>query len=355
MGLPNIIINFKSSATTAIKRGARGIVAIILKDATLRGFQSLESENDIPSTLSDENKAYVKRAFIGGVNKPNKVVIFAVADDAQNFTEAFSYLETVKFDYVVGGPTLTTQEGTAISTWVKKMRDELDKKVKAVLPGVVADHEGIINFTTTGIKVGEETLTNIKFCSRIAGLIAGTPLNMSCTFAVLPEVDDVPRMTTAELSDEIDAGKFVLFNDGENVKVGRGVNSLTTVSAAKGVSFKKIKVVDIMDLIHYDIKKTVNDNFIGKFPNDYDNKCILITAIQEYYETLEADGLLEKGKSSIDIDIAAQTEYLKSIGKDTAAMNEYEIKSANTGDKVFLTSSISPLDAIEEITMNVSV
>lgn len=33
MGLPNILIEFKSKASTAIKRGERGIVAIIAIDA----------------------------------------------------------------------------------------------------------------------------------------------------------------------------------------------------------------------------------------------------------------------------------------------------------------------------------
>ena len=34
MGLPEIIIEFKTKGVTAIKRSARGIVAIVLKDDT---------------------------------------------------------------------------------------------------------------------------------------------------------------------------------------------------------------------------------------------------------------------------------------------------------------------------------
>ena len=33
MGLPNILIEFKSKASTAIKRGERGIVAVMLIEA----------------------------------------------------------------------------------------------------------------------------------------------------------------------------------------------------------------------------------------------------------------------------------------------------------------------------------
>ena len=75
---------------------------------------------------------------------------------------------------------------------VKTMRDSKRMKVKAVLPNIAADHEGIINFTTGDIVVGDKTYTAGQYCSRIAGILAGTPLNVSSTYFVLSEVDDVP-------------------------------------------------------------------------------------------------------------------------------------------------------------------
>lgn len=355
MGLPNIIINFKSTGTTAIQRGDKGTVALILTDDTNQGFIQLESIKDIPSNLSADNKKYIERAFIGGISVPKKVLLYVLANGVLDYNEAFSFLETVQFDYLVGPHNMTAELANTIAIWIKESRENLDKKVKAVLPSIAADHEGIINFDTTDIKVGDNTFTNTQYCSRIAGLIAGTPLKIATTFTPLPEVTDVPRMTNSKLSEEIDKGKFLLFHDGEKVKVARGVNSLVTTTADKLKSFKKIKLVDIMDLIHADIKKTANDSYIGKFPNSYDYKCILITAIKAYYETLENDELLDRGMSNIEIDIAGQENYLKSIGVDTSSMNEYEIKSANTDDKVFLSSSIKVLDAIEDITINIAI
>lgn len=353
MGLPNIIINFKSTGGTAIKRSEKGIVAILLKDAKENGFMELESINDIPSELSTTNKDYITRAFIGGISVPKKVIIYVMPVAATEYKEAFDYLETVKFDYVVGPPDITTPLATTMASWIKAQRDTLDKKIKGVLPSTASDHEGIINFDTTDIRVGKTKFTAAQYCSRIAGIIAGTPLKVSCTFTPLSEVDDVPRKTITQISADIDAGKFIIFNDGEKVKVGRGINSLVTTTADKGEEFKKIKIVDILDLIHDDVKKTSEDDYIGKYPNSYDDKCLLITAIKAYYEELERDGLLDKDKSIIDIDIAAQTAYLKSIGKDTSKMNDYDIKSANTSDKVYLEASIKPLDAIEDIKLNV--
>lgn len=47
-----------------------------------------------------------------------------------------------------------------------------------------------------------------------------------------------------------------LCGDGEKVKVCRAVNSFVTTTGTKGESFKKIKVVDTMDMIKDDIRLT---------------------------------------------------------------------------------------------------
>lgn len=353
MGLPNIIINFKTVGTTAIKRGNRGIVAIILKDSNINGVKVLNSVTDIPENLSAGNREYVERAFLGGISVPKEIIVYGIAEESTEYTEALNYFATSKFDYLVCPPDVTTELATNVSTWVKSQRDSFDKKIKAVLPNVAADYEGIINFDTTDIKVGSNTYTSAQYCSRIAGILAGTPLTMASTFTVLNEVEDVPRLNKTETDNAIDSGKLILYHDGEKVKIARGINSLNTTTQDKGDAFKKIKIVDIIDMIHDDIKTTANDSYIGKVANSYDNKCLLIAAIQGYYSQLETDGLLDKGKSTIEIDIEAQTNYLIGKGVDVSEMSEYEIKSANTDDKVFLTSSVKPLDAIEEITLNV--
>ena len=67
------------------------------------------------------------------------------------------------------------------------------------------------------------------------------------------------------------------------------------------------------------------------------------------FKELEADDLLVRDASTVDIDVAAQTTYLQSQGVDVSAMDEMAIRKANTQDQVFLTASISVLDAIEDI------
>lgn len=350
-GLPQILISFKSKAASAINRGSRGVVALILKDGSVSAGVSAAEVNDItqiPAGLSSLNKDYIEKALIGGAKPPKKIVVLSLPSAAANYSSALNQLETRKFDYLAV-PGIASADTAAIASWVKTQREGKDIKVKAVLPDTAADHEGVINFATSGIEAGAKTYTAAEYTARIAGLLAGTPLNISATFWPLPEVINIPRLTRDEYDAAIGAGKFVLYHDGEKVKVARAVNSLASTTADKGEDFKKIKIVGIMDLRHDDIKNTIEDSYIGKYPNSYDNKLLLVSAIKAYDEGLEKDGLLDSTfDSSTGIDVVTQKAYLESIGVNTSGMTEQQLKEANTQDKVFLLSNIKILDAIED-------
>ena len=354
MGLPSIDITFKTLGMTAIQRSQKGIVAVILEDAAGAGAHIMTNVTDIPSALGAENRAYLERAFTGYVNPPRKVIAYVVDGTEKTLDDALAYFATQQFDYLVGAPDTESADAQKIASWVKSERAN-KHTVKAVLPGTAADSEAVVNFTTGGIRLGEASVTTAAFCSRIAGLIAGTPMTISCTYAPLAEVSDVTRLTKEQLDTAIDSGEFVLFHDGEKVKVGRGVNSLKTTSQEKGEAFKKIKIVEAMDMIQNYIRMTAEDGYIGKYANSYDNKCLLIMAVKGYLEELERSGILETGTSVVELDLAAQENYLKSKGIDTSDMSEQQIKEANTDAKVFLRARVSILDAIEDIVLPITI
>ncbi len=353
MGLPNIGIIFQQAAITAIQRGERGIVALILKDAVHKGLTIYNSLDEVPTDFSTYNKTQILNAFIGNVKAPLKVLIFVEDTTATDYTEAQTALETVKWNYLAV-PGITAVDAANMATWVKGLKDNKDIRAKAILPHIAGDHEAIINFDTDNIIVGSTTYDATDYCSRIAGLLAGTPLDQSCTFSVLYEIDDVPHLTTTGFNTAIDAGKFVLINDGEKVKVARGVNSLVTTTSTKTLDYKKIKLVDIMDQIHDDIKKTIADHYVGKFPNNYDNQVLLITALLGYSRILEGQSLLNSDSSSFAVDVAAKKAYLTSKGIDTTNMKDIDIKTYPTGDKVFTTGNIKILDAMEDFQLAIN-
>lgn len=352
MGLPSVIINFKETASSAIKRGERGIVALVLRD----GVDNIESHevlvpSDVPTDLKEFNREQIQLALMGYETPPKKVIGVVVPEEETNYNEVMKYLETLRWDYLAI-PEIEQHEVMTIAIWIKS----LDKKVKVVLPHCKGDHENIINFTSDGIVTENRTYSTAEYCSRIAGLLAGTPMTISATFAPFNEVVDFEKKTKAEMDEAINKGELILYHDGEKVKVARAVNSLVTTTEEKGESFKKIKIVDAMHMIHDDIKKTAEDSYLGKDANSYDNKCLLITAIQAYLDQLVLDGILDnKFDNKVYIDIEGQTAYLKSIGVDVESLNEQELKEYNTKDKVFLKSNIKILDAIEDISLNIIV
>ena len=353
MGLPNINITFETLASTVINRSEKGVLAMMVKDSTQAGGHVLTSASQMPEGLSAANQAEIQRAFLGYQDKqPKKVILYVMETTESDLTKPLAYFATQTFDYLVGPSDITSEQAQAVVTWVKEQRKN-SIMVKAVLPDIKADCEAVVNFTTDSIQVGEQTYTTAQYCGRIAGLLCCVPLDQSCTYAVLPEVTDVSRLTKDAMDTAIDAGELILFHDGEKVKIGRGVTSLTTTTDTKGEVFKKIKVVELTDIIKTDIKKVAEDEYIGKYANSYDNKCLLIVAIGNYFREMERDNLLNSGTSTVGIDLEAQRDYLYSIGTDVSEMSEQEIKEANTREKVFLTASIQILDAIEDIDLNI--
>ncbi len=351
MGLPSINISFKSTAITAIQRGEKGIVLLLMRDTDAAVYE-MTDVTDIPETLAADNSGYIQRAFTGYQTAPKKVIAVVGTSDA-TITDLLNTAEKYEFDYLCAPPDVTAEDVETVSSWIKSMRENEHRKYKAVLPNCAADYEGVINFTTTGIQTASESFTTAQFCSRIAGLITGTPMTISCTYAPLAEVVDIDRLTKEQADDAIDKGQFILIHDGEKVKVGRGVNSFVTTTQDKSNSFKKVKIIECLDMINLDIRQTAEDSYIGKYANSYDNKILLVTAISGYFDQLEMDGLLEKGTSTINIDTEQQRIYLKSKGTDVTDMTDLQIDMAGTDDQVFLISSIQPLDAIEDITLRV--
>lgn len=313
-------------------------------------------ESDIPSELSADSKEQITLALKGNVNAPSKLVVYVIGSGDADYKKALSYFELHKVNWLCCPTIKTDKQEQAVATWVKNQRTAKNK-VKAVLPEQDADSEGIVNYATASATVGEKKYTADKFCSRIAGLIAGTPATEATTFSVLPEVSECTIMDRSAMDAAIEAGKLVLYYDGEKVKVARGVNSLTTTSPDKADPWKKIKVVEVMDMISDDLKILVEDYYIGKFVNIYDNKCLLLIAIKSYMEELFRGGLLDSYE--VDLDVEAIRDYLvehKGMKReDVEAMKDEEVKKQYTDEKVFMKASVTIADVMEDINLRVEV
>ena len=350
MGLPEVNIVFRSLAISAIERSERGIVALIVNDdlATEKSYTFKKLAEVMPEDFKEDVYDYIRLAFLGN---PTKVIVEVMNEtNERTINTVLKDLESKKFNYLAI-PGVSKEEAQIVSSWIIDCREE-GKMYKAVLPNVEADNEAIINFATEGIKVDEKTYTTEVYCARIAGILAGLPLTRSATYFVLNEVDEIIEHEDPDQS--INEGKLILINDGSKIKIGRGVNSLTTIVKPKGNEFKKIKIVEAMDMIYEDIRTTFEDEYVGKVLNSYDNKIIFLTAVNAYFKQLQKDGVLDPNNDAIaEIDVDAQELYLNKQGITTEDMSPQDLKEANTGSTVFFKANVKPLDAMEDLEFNI--
>lgn len=351
MGLPEILIEFKAKAETAVRRSENGIVAVIIADDTKSGdgytSYKYNYESDIvKSHWTTANLDYLNKVFMG---EPNRVLVERIST-TDNYEDALARLKNKVWNWLtIPGLEKRSEDVAVIQNWVIAQR-AAKKTFKAVLPCSAVDikpnHEGIVNFSTEGIKVGVKTYTSYEYCARIAGLLAGLSMTESATYQVLAEVDSITESLTPD--EDIDAGKFILINDGEKVKVGRGVNSLATLSGDKTEDMKKIKIIEGMDLMRDDIRTTFENNYIG-INNSYDNKIMFVAAINQYFDGLVRQGVLYgEAENAADIDVDAQREWL-SQRYDISDYTDDKIHKAKTGSYVFVTANVTFCDAIEDL------
>ena len=355
MGLPQINIFFKKSAETAVKRSGEGVVALILKDdtavsadiGTSKSYSKLVEVD--PKHYTDTNYDYITKTFMGS---PKKVIV-EIIGEGDSYDEALARLKNKKWNYLAV-PGIEESDSKTIADWVISQR-AAKKTFKAVL-NYEANHIGIINFDTDGIVVGDDTYTAKQYCCRIAGLLAGLSFNdyerASATYAQLTEVEAIEE--SADPDTDINNGKLILINDGSVIKIGRAVNSITKLSDGQTEDMKKIRIIEIMDLICDDIREAFATNYLGVYANSYDYKLLFVNEVTQYLRRLADSDILESehdNRAFIDVD--TQRAWL-SNKTDVSDLSDDEVKKAKTGSNVFVGASIQPLDAMEDLEMHIT-
>lgn len=352
-GLPVLKIAFEKAAAEVANRSKKGNVAIFVRDAASQGVHQLMSTAMIPSGLGSDNKAHVMTAFEGsdrGVPSLVYLVVIATGTEDTTALEAgLKSIEAFSIDYLAGPPDVTDDEMEVLAEWVKAQR-AIYRPVKLVKPWKTAGSNdmGIIDLDETGMMDAAGEVTAAEYCARIAGILAGIPMGMSATYAALPELTAVTDRTTEEQETAIKAGKLILIHDGLQAKIARAVNSLTTIPPEGKQDWSRIKIVEGMDLISYYLRTTIENEYLGRYPNTYDNKQILVTAISDYFRYLERAGVLSAGESYAEVDYERQLLWLTSQGVDTSGMTRNEILEYQTGSWVFIRCGGRLVDAMED-------
>ena len=227
----------------------------------------------------------------------------------------------------------------SIITFITNMRENLGKKVQAVLYNADADYEGIIT-VNQGYKTTDETVSPTTFVAYVAGLTAGSDVGVSNTYHVIDGAVSIvyPEGVTPygeeEIEEALKAGKMVLSTrqDGAIV-IEQDINTLHTFTPDKGYAFSKNRVIRTLDEINNSIALLFERSYIGKVDNDDDGRNIFKSDVINYLNMLQSISAIKNFDSATDIQVYAGEAI----------------------DAVVVDLAIQPVDSMEKLYMTVTV
>ena len=335
---PGLYINFKEAALAQINGGDRGTVAIPLLtytggSATAKTIYTVENETDATTLFGANNIQSIKFALSGGA-KEVLVYTMPASPTTADYADMRAAFDAYDFNvFVLDGEANDTEQANT-KTWVAQNRDD-GKHFMAVFGGDSTDDadptagntrsttnadDYIVNLIT-GVVIDGTSYSSAQYSPYIAGLIAGTAINASTTYAQVNADDVTKRLTNAQIKAALQAGSLVLVNDGSKVKVEQGITT----------SKKKIRTIRARQAVSTDITKTAADSYIGKIDNNEDGQASLIAAVKAYLETLQAENVLTGPVVAID--------------------PQYQ----SVGDTVYLVISYVEVDSMERIFLTINV
>lgn len=338
-------------ATLYLVGGIDGISSYTAKDYLKKysNFAEVSSED-----YSTENYAIIEDIFKG---TPKKLIVLSMPELMTANSTIYSQFLRKRMDYFTFPFANSSEKISAISYF----NLSVNEYIKIVLASANApDSSRVINCTMGFINSDKEIISKERFSARFAGILAGLSQERSSTYYVISEASE---LIETEIPDDydiaVDEGKIVLIDDGKKIKVCRGINSLTTLTETVGKSYKKIKIVEAMDLITRDIKDTFEDFYIGKCLNTYINKIQFISAVNIYFKTLTTTGILDPtATNTLDINTKEQLNYIKlnsGLTEDEIDdLDDQTVKEYNTGSSVFLNGKLKIADTMEDLDFPIS-
>lgn len=360
---PSISIEFRERAKTVITRGERGIVGLILQDSVLQGTNFVVLDGtDVPTNLSDANKKLIEKALIGNDRAPRKVICYVMESDSSgdpDYSKALDFVENSQCNVVAFSKVATDNAVDAVKTGIIAMRGR-HKRVMCILPECAGDNEGIVGWYGKVFDDDGNEIPKEDYCVRIAGAIAGTGLTSSICYMTLTDVANCERLSDADINAAVAAGKLIPMWDGEKVKIVNDVTTFQTTTEDKNNSYKVIKLVRDMDMVYDDIYILVRDTYTGKYINNYDNQCVLLTAINEYLKRCVEDRIFSY--ANLEFNIAEKRKWVKEniatypdkFVDDNGtpyvyeSMTDTDIKKCWSADKLFFVGRLGMLDTMKE-------
>lgn len=256
--------------------------------------------------------------------------------NSDSYARYFDLMKAYNWN-TMGIPQDSAAANTAAIAAIKEMREDFGKKVQVVLYDATANYEGVIS-VKQGYKTEHETVSPILFVAYMAGLTAGSNVNVSNTYHVIEGATSIEYPTGTDPYDYDDivellrAGKIVLSTrqDGA-VVIEQDINTLHAYEPGVTNSlFSKNRVIRTLDEINNSVSLLFETSYIGKVDNDADGRNIFKAGLISYLNELQAISAIKNFNSQSDIQIYAG-EAIDSIVVDLA------IQPVDSMEKLYLT------------------
>ncbi len=255
---------------------------IIVDEQTVNKASELV-DNDYVSYKTNATLAVTAgTAMTGGTNSEvNGTAYQKYLDKIESFT--FNIMGVVTTDNTIKN---------LIVAFTKRMRDEVGAKFQAVLHDIAADYEGVIN-VINDVKT-DDNFDKSSIIYFMTGIEANCAINKTCLNKIYTgEFEVNTDYTQSQLEDAIQAGKLVLHNVNNEVRILEDVNSLVTTSETKGDIFKNNQTIRVADQIANDIAVLFNTKYLGNVPNNESGRISLWTDIVKHHTQLQDIGAIE--------------------------------------------------------------
>lgn len=218
--------------------------------------------------------------------------------------------------------------------FTKRMRDEVGAKFQTVVYRAQnADYEGIVSVENKLLNVDEALFGEFSLVYWVTGLIAGCGVNQSNTNAVYDGAYQVDVSYTQEqLKESLKAGKFMLHQVDEQVRVLEDINTFVSFTNDKNEDFSSNQTVRVLDQIANDIAALFHTKYLGVVPNDAAGRVSLWSDIVAHHRQME------------------QIRAIENFSDDDVTVDR-----GNNKKSVVVTDSVTPVNAMSKLYMTVTV
>jgi hypothetical protein len=312
------------------------------KFEVVTNYKQNEVDKQIAENVEElEDNAWVEFSGTGAISANARLELSGGANgsvDDDYYADYLNVMKSYKWN-VMGIPQNVPSVVSSIVSYIENMRDNLGKKVQAVLYNADANSEGIIS-VNQGYKTVVETVSPETFVAYVAGLTAGSDVDTSNTYHVLQGAISIvyPSGITPygdeEIEEMLKQGKLVLSTrqDGAIV-IEQDINTLHDFTPEKGYAFSKNRVIRVLDEINNSISLLFEKSYIGKVDNNDDGRNIFKADVISYLNMLQNINAIQNFNSGEDIEVYA--------GQDI--------------DSVVVDLGIQPVDSMEKLYMTVLV